>query len=74
MLKCVICKNGATHPDHVTVTLQRGECTVIVKQVPAEVCQNCGEHYLSEETSADLERRVEEAVRTGDEVTILQLS
>ena len=54
-----------------TVTLQHGECTVIVKEVPADVCQNCGEHYLSEAISADLERRVDEATKNGDEVTVL---
>jgi YgiT-type zinc finger domain-containing protein len=70
-LNCVICKNGETRPGHVTVTLQHGDSTVIVKQVPADVCQNCGEHYLSEEISAELERRVEAAAKNGDEVTVL---
>jgi len=39
-MKCVICKIGETKPGFVTVTLQRGETTVIFKQVPAEICQN----------------------------------
>ena len=70
-MNCVICKNGDTRPGHVTVTLQHGECTVIIKEVPADVCQNCGEHYLSEEISTRLQRKVEEAAGTGDEVTVL---
>lgn len=70
-MNCVICKNGETRLGHVTVTLQRGECTVIIKEVPADVCQNCGEHYVSEEISAELQRRVEKAAGTGDEVTVL---
>ncbi len=70
-MNCVICKNGETRPGHVTVTLQRGGCTVIIKEVPADVCENCGEHYVSEEISAELQRRVEKAAGTGDEVTVL---
>ena len=47
-MNCVVCKHGETRPGQVTVTLQRGDTTVILKQVPAEVCQNCGEYYLSD--------------------------
>jgi len=35
----------------VTVTLQCGETTVILKQVPADLCENCGEYYLSSEVA-----------------------
>ncbi len=60
-MKCVICKHGDTHPGKVTVTFQRGGTTVILKEVPAEVCENCGEYYLSETISeqvlAGLNRR-----------------
>ena len=42
-VKCVICIRGETRPGQATVTLQRGDCTIIIKEVPAEVCQNCGE-------------------------------
>ena len=37
----VICRNGKTKPGHATVTVQRGETTVILKRVPADVCENC---------------------------------
>lgn len=47
-MKCVICKTGETAPGKVTVTLQRDEATVLIKDVPAEVCDNCGEYYLTE--------------------------
>ena len=45
-MKCVICKNGETRDGAATVTLERGGATVVVKEVPAEVCGNCGEYYL----------------------------
>lgn len=67
---CVICKQGRTFPGWVTVTLPRGESTIIFKEVPADVCENCGEYFLSEEVSAELLRRAEEAVAHGAEVEI----
>ena len=51
-MKCALCKQGETHPGEVTVTLQRGETTVILKGVPADICENCGEYYLSETTAS----------------------
>jgi YgiT-type zinc finger domain-containing protein len=48
-MKCVFCKQGETGPGLATETLQRGESTIIFKQLPAEVCSNCGEYYLSQE-------------------------
>lgn len=70
-MKCVICKQGETHPGETTVTLNRGETTVIMKNVPAEICENCGEYYLSEEVARHVRERAEQAVRNGVEVEIL---
>ena len=70
-MTCLICKQGQTKPGRTTVTLQRGECTVIIKGVPADVCENCGEYYLSEDVTRELQDRAEVAVRNGAEVEIL---
>lgn len=73
-MNCVICKNGTTRQGFVTVTLQRGETTVILKQVPADVCQNCGEYYLSSEVSGRVLEKAEAAVQSGAEVEILRFA
>ncbi len=70
-MTCLICKNGTARPSHTTVMLQRGDCTVIFKGVPADVCENCGEFYLDESVTRELERRAEIAVKNGAEVEIL---
>lgn len=69
-MKCCICRHGETQPGFVTVTFERGGCTLLVKEVPAEVCENCGEHYTNEETSRALLARAENAM---NENTILQV-
>jgi YgiT-type zinc finger domain-containing protein len=73
-MKCALCKQGETHPGEVTVTLQRGETTVILKGVPADVCENCGEYYLSETIAKQVMRRAEESVKSGAEVEILRFA
>ena len=45
-MKCPICKHGETTAGTSSVTLQRGGLTLVVKDVPAQVCDNCGEAYV----------------------------
>ena len=52
MMKCTICKTGETHPGTTTVTLQRDNSVVVIRDVPAEICENCGDYYLSEPTAS----------------------
>lgn len=64
-MKCVICKNGKTKRGKVTVTLERGNMTLVVKGVPARVCDNCGEEYLEEKVMTALELVVKNAAKSG---------
>ncbi len=69
-MNCVICKQGQTQAGLVTVTLEREGAIVVFKRVPAEVCENCGEYYLSDEVTGKLLERAEEAIASGAEVEI----
>ena len=71
-MKCVICKQGQTHNGVATVTLERGQTTVVIKDVPAEICENCAEYYLSEEITEKVQALAERAVRNGAEIEILR--
>jgi len=71
-MTCVICKHGDTRPGKVTVSLQRQNSTVIIKGVPGDVCENCGEYYLTEAVTKRLLSIAEEAVAKGAEVEILR--
>jgi len=44
--------------------------TLVFRNVPAEVCENCGEAYVDEATARDLMRRAEEAAEAGVMVDI----
>ena len=69
-MKCVICKSGDTQPGLATVTLERAGTTLVFKNVPAEICDVCGEQYIAEETSATLLRQTNEAANSGVQVEI----
>ncbi|MBF0240212.1 MAG: type II toxin-antitoxin system MqsA family antitoxin [SAR324 cluster bacterium] len=50
-MKCAICHHGQTEPDKIHVTLKRDNTILVFQNVPAQVCDNCGEEYLSSETN-----------------------
>lgn len=71
-MKCQLCKNGTTERGSVTVTLERGSTVVLIKNVPADICENCGEYYLDEETTYNILDKAEIAAKNNAEVEILQ--
>lgn len=66
-MKYVICKHGDRSPGYTTVTFQRGDQTLIIENVPAEVCDNCGEHYLSDDAATRLHQQAEVISASGFE-------
>ena len=69
-MRCVICKQGEIRPGTATVMLERNGMTLVVKSVPARVCENCGEEYVDEDITARLLREAEDAARSGVQVDI----
>ena len=69
-MNCPICRHGETQPGTATVTLERDALTLVVKSVPAQVCDTCGEQYVDEETTARLLRTAEEAASAGVQVDV----
>lgn len=73
-MKCVLCKHGETQPGKVSVTLSRGETVVVIKEVPAVVCGQCGEYYLDDATTARVMAMAEEAVNHNAEVEVIRFA
>lgn len=69
---CSLCKHGETAPGLVTVTLTRGDTVVVLKGVPADVCDNCGEYYLDTATAERLYQQADAAVARRVEVEVLR--
>jgi len=70
MMKCLICKQAETKPGVTTVTLERGKLILVIKDVPAQMCPNCGEAYVDESVTDDLLRTAEQMAEAGAQVDI----
>ena len=69
-MKCVICKHGESQEGTTTVTLERGTSTIVFKDVPAQICDNCGEKYVDSAITKELLRKANELISNGTEVDI----
>ena len=73
-MTCLICKTGETKEGSATVTLEKGATTVVLKDVPAEICDNCGEYYLDSEKTARVLELANEAAARRSEVEIVRFA
>jgi YgiT-type zinc finger domain-containing protein len=71
-MKCIICRQAETVPGRATLTLERDGLTLVVKQVPARICPNCGEEYVDEGTAARILSGAVDLARIGTQVDIRQ--
>jgi len=69
-MRCPICKHGQTEVGTATVTLERDGVTVVFRNVPAQVCQTCGEEYVDEATTGRLLAQASNAGRSGVQVEV----
>jgi YgiT-type zinc finger domain-containing protein len=69
-VKCVVCRLGESRPGKTTVVLQRGGATVVINDVPAQVCENCGEEYVDESVAEKVLAAAEASARAGVRVEI----
>jgi YgiT-type zinc finger domain-containing protein len=66
----MICKHGETKQGTTTVTLEKDSSTIVFKEVPAQICDNCGEKYIDEATTKELLNKARNIVKNGVEVDI----
>ena len=69
-MKCLICRNGETRSCAVAVPLERGGMTLVFREVPAQVCENCGEAFHDEAVTASLLQQAEQAALAGVEIDV----
>lgn len=62
MKECYFCK-GKTEIKNVDVDFRWGKKLYVIKDVPVEICSQCGERYYSSEIS----RKIDELVQSSKE-------
>ena len=69
-MKCPICKHGNTHKGYASITLEREGTTLLFKEVPANICDNCGEIFHDEDITRSLLEQAEQAATRGVELDV----
>lgn len=65
---CPVCNVGHLHPGTRTITMERDDSIVVIKEVPGWVCDSCDEGYSDEETTAHVLDVATSAFDRGAEV------
>ena len=69
-MKCFLCK-GCIEDKLTTFMVDLENCIVIVKNVPSQVCSQCGETSYSNDVAHQLEKFVNDMRKSVTEVAII---
>ena len=64
-MKYLACKHGMLKAGRTTVTVDRDGTTIVIRNVPVDVCDTCGEDYPDSAVASSLETVLQEAARSG---------
>jgi YgiT-type zinc finger domain-containing protein len=67
-----MCPAGTLQEGTTTLTMERDGATIVFKDVPADVCDTCGEAYINEDVSAAVYEQAEAAVEAGVQFDVRQ--
>ncbi len=70
MNKCPIC-GGIRNEGTTTVTVDTGKQLFVIRQVPAQVCQQCGESWIDDFIAEKIEKIIEELKKHPSNVEIV---
>ena len=70
MTNCTFCK-GDLHDALTTFTIDLDSCIVIIRNVPSQVCSQCGEPYYSTDVMQQLYKIAESVRNSMTEVAIV---
>ena len=54
-MKCLVCKHNRFKKGTTLLPVERGSAILLITDIPARVCENCGETYLDEETAQEVQ-------------------
>lgn len=69
-MNCFKCK-GDLEEKKVNYMVDLESTIIIIKGVPAKVCNKCGEQYFNDETSENIEKIVKQLKDLSAEVTVI---
>ncbi len=64
-MNCLICRQAELSDGFASITFERDEFKLVINSVPAQICPNCGEAIVDEETAIRLLNKAEAALQEG---------
>lgn len=71
-MSCPICRSGELEYGTAHKVMTRGDMTLVVKDVPARVCDTCGEHFFDATITQQLLDLARDATAAGVVVDVRQ--
>lgn len=68
---CFYCNCKTTSPSITTHVVALDKCVIVVKNVPCEECEQCGEKYFNDEVMEQLDKIVSKAKELASEVFVI---
>ena len=72
--RCPLCKNGSLTSGVATETFEQGSAVIVVRNIPADVCNNCGEEFISDAVSRKLVEDVNKEFDKGVQIEVLNFA
>jgi YgiT-type zinc finger domain-containing protein len=71
LIMCMYCKCKEVTPSITTHVVNYKGCIIVIKNVPCEECEQCGEKFYSDEVARHLEKIVNIAKNLMQEISVI---
>ena len=71
---CMFCKCDTLIPSFTTHVVNYNDTIIVIKNVPCEECEQCGEKFYTDDVAEKIERRVNLAKQMMQEIAVLDYS
>ena len=68
---CMFCKCDTVREAVTTHVVNYKNCIIVIKNVPCEECEQCGEKFYTDEVAERLEKLVSSAKRLMQEISVI---
>ena len=71
---CMFCKCDTVTPSLTTHVVNYNGTIIVIKNVPCEECEQCGEKFYTDDVAENLEKMVNTAKQMMQEIAVLDYS
>lgn len=71
---CMFCKCDTVTPNLTTHVVNYNGTIIVIKNVPCEECEQCGEKFYTDDVAENLEKMVNTAKQMMQEIAVLDYS